>query len=246
MPVEFTSHLKYTTVYTTQMIDHMPYSVITRTIFSVLIGLTFLLAACDSGSNNEGGDDSLAVDGESEVVLSGDRSVTMNGSALFITGEDIANAEPGLLFAFYEVTAADTTILLLSREGTNALPRQGTYSLSSDDTADFSAVYLIAAADNFYLTVLESGQFTVTSSSDQRIDGRFASQGEGFELSRSEPPTDVSSEAIQLNGTYKARHVNEDQARKLLDFGFIEFEGEMSSPSALMQSLRPLVAEDKK
>jgi hypothetical protein len=212
------------------------------------LGLAALLllfaAACDSSN----GDADDGADGESSFALSGDITKSTDGArAVFATGAEVdPQGTPGILSILYRTTATDTTWLLLFSEGSNTLPRTGTYDVVeelSDDPSEYAALYLSADEESLILATGVSGTVTFSRSESGRLEGSFDVTGVGFE-------TDVTSESLRslslekaraltrevkaknnmprnvsMRGTFRARRADGAEAQQLIDELGIEESG---------------------
>lgn len=185
----------------------------------------FVLTACDS---NDSGED-LAINGESTFSISGGRTATTTGGALFFTGADVTTQpESGVGFAFYRIAAGDTTFVVLARDGSNTLPDEGAYTIDSTGTA-FYGFYSHASASALYLGSPEAGTLTLDRIDAERADGTFTFTGQGFDGTFVSAP-----QAITVDGSFRARRATEAQINQLIeDLGLTDDD----EPAALLRHL---------
>lgn len=177
--------------------------------------LVFSLAACDSNDDDDnggpGGGGNL---GSYSATLGGDLSGSISGNAFFsvVDDEDVPGGRAFVLVLFDgPVSEAGTSGRLLGFVRMGDRPGTGQYPIAAEDPETSNAViasyldFRNEAAGVFFSG--ESGTFTVTTSSSNRVAGSFTFTGSGFDMSNPQDSQEING---SISGTFDAVYVNPD------------------------------------
>lgn len=169
-----------------------------RTIQLLALALVAAGLGCGDGTGPD--------EGSFTATVSGDLALSLSGTAVFGADEQQGQKFFVIILLRGEPGSIDLDAIAITRNDTLP-PGPGTYDINPVDCdtcgdEDFGAAFVTIRPAAFGVFESQSGSFTVTSTSQDRLEGSFtflATLNELFSFG------DINAENIQLQGSFNAR-----------------------------------------
>lgn len=160
-------------------------------------------------------------EGACTYAIEGCLTSNHQGGAFLARTPKTGVAEPGPCVVLFDSETNDRSVVLLVHAGGNPVPELQTYPVATNgpqDPGTFWAFLLRWSADRFFVAGAERGVVNVSSSAPAEMQGNFAFEGKGCEVSSEQVPG-----SLEIAGSFAAPHLNGDALQqKLSEIGLGE------------------------